>query len=172
MDNIKVLINEQELATRIEELATKIMSDYHDEQITLICILKGSIYFTTELSKRIKNDVELEFMRISSYNDSTESSGNLDIKLDLDKDITNKNVIIVEDIIDTGRTLSYLKDYLSSKNPKTLKICTLLDKKERRVCNIEADYVAFQVPNKFVIGYGMDMAEKYRNLPFIGYIEE
>lgn len=172
MDNIKVLINEQELATRIEELATKIMSDYYDEQITLICILKGSLYFTTELSKRIKNDVELEFMRISSYNDSTESSGNLDIKLDLDKDITNKNVIIVEDIIDTGRTLSYLKDYLSSKNPKTLKICTLLDKKERRVCNIEADYVAFQVPNKFVIGYGMDMAEKYRNLPYIGYIEE
>ena len=172
MDNIKVLINEQKLASRIEELATKIMSDYYDEQITLICILKGSLYFTTELSKRIKNDVELEFMRISSYNDSTESSGNLDIKLDLDKDITNKNVIIVEDIIDTGRTLSYLKDYLSSKNPKTLKICTLLDKKERRVCNIEADYVAFQVPNKFVIGYGMDMTEKYRNLPYIGYIEE
>lgn len=171
MDNIKILFDEQTIEKRIKELANEIMDDYQNQAITLICILKGSIYFTTELSKRINNEVELEFMRVSSYGNSTESSGKIDVKLDLDKDITGKNIIIVEDIIDTGRTLFYLKNYLLTKNPASLKICTLLDKKERRVCDIEADYVAFNVPNKFVIGYGMDNAEKCRNLPYIGYIE-
>lgn len=172
MHNIKTLIDEQTLTKRIEELANQIMDDYGDEKITLICILKGSIYFMSELSKRITNDVELEFMRVSSYGDATESSGKVDLKLDLDNNIEGKNIIIVEDIIDTGRTLFYLKDYLNSKNPASIKICVLLDKKERRVCDIEADYVAFQVPDKFVIGYGLDKAGKYRNLPYIGYIEE
>ena len=171
MGNIKVLIDEKSLKTKINQLAEQIMKDYKNKDITFICILKGSIYFTTELSKRIKNNIELEFIRVSSYGESTESSGEITLKLDLDSSIEGKDVIIIEDIIDTGRTLLYLKNHLNKMKPNSLKICTLLDKKERRVCDIEADYVAFQIPDKFVVGYGLDVNETYRNLPYIGYIE-
>lgn len=172
MEKVKVLIDEETLTKRIQELAEQIMQDYKNKPITLICILKGSIYFTTELSKRIKNEVELEFIRVSSYGSSTESSGEIDLKLGLDKSIAQKDVIIIEDIIDTGRTLSYLKDYLKSQNPNSVKLAALLDKKERRVCDIEGDYVGFSIPDKFVVGFGLDVDEKYRNLPYIGYIEK
>jgi len=170
-DKIKVLINEDEITKRINELANTISNDYKNKEIVLICILKGSCYFTAELSKKIKNNIILDFMKVSSYGNSKESSGKIEFKLDISEDITGKDVIILEDIIDTGITLNYLYNYLQTKSPKTLKICTLLDKKERRKENINADYVGFEIEDKFVVGYGLDYAEKYRNLPYIGYIE-
>ena len=171
MNEIKVLISEEEIQKRVKELAKEIENDYLNKKLTIICILKGSTYFTTDLTKNINNDLELEFMRVSSYGSSTISSGTIDLKLDLDSSVKGKDVIIVEDIIDTGRTLFYLKEHLLKQEPISLKICTLLDKKERRVKEIEADYVAFNVPDKFVLGYGLDVDEKYRNLPYIGYYE-
>lgn len=170
MDNIKVLINENELQSRIKEIARLIENDYKDKELTIICVLKGSVYFTADLTKYINNKLELEFLRVSSYV-GTSSSGNIELKQDLDSSIENKDVILIEDIIDTGRTLYYLKERLLKRKPNSLKICTLLDKKEKRVMDIEADYVAFDVPDKFVVGYGLDIDEKYRNLPYIGYLE-
>lgn len=171
MEKIKVLIDEAKLNQRIQELADEISNDYKNKDITFICILKGSVYFTTELSKRIKNNVKLEFIRVSSYGVSMESSGQIELRLDLRESLEGKDVIIVEDIIDTGRTLAFLKEHLKAKKPNSVKICTLLDKKERRVCDINSDYVAFDIPDKFVVGYGLDYNENYRNLPYIGYIE-
>ena len=171
MNDIKVLISENELQNRIKELAKEIEKDYKNKKLTIICVLKGSVYFTTDLTKYISNEVELEFIRVSSYGSGTVSSGNIKLKYDLDSSIEGKDVIVIEDIIDTGRTLYYLKEHLLERNPNSLKICTLLDKKERRVVEMNADYVAFDVPDKFVVGYGLDMDEKYRNLPYIGYIK-
>jgi len=173
MEEIKVLINEQELDKRITEIANEIEKEYKDEEIILICILKGSIFFTVDLARKIKGNVKLEFIRVSSYEgDSTESSGEIKMKLDLKDSIIGKNVIVLEDIVDTGRTLSYLIEYLKIKKPKSIKLCTLLDKKERRVCEVNVDYIGFEIPDKFVVGYGLDVNEKYRNLPYIGYIEK
>ena len=172
MEKIKVLIDEQKLNKRIREIAEQISNEYKDEEIVLVCILKGAVYFTIELSKNIKNDsVILDFMKVSSYGNNTETTGNVDLKIDLSTNIENKNVIIVEDILDTGYTLNYLYDYLKSKNPKTLKICVLLDKKERRKKSIDVDYTGFEIENKFVVGYGLDYEDKLRNLPYVGYIE-
>ena len=170
MNNLKVLITEEELQKRIGELAEQIDKDYDGKEVTFICILKGSIFFTVELSKRMPNDVNFEFIRVSSYHGEN-STGVIEMKVDLQGDISGKDVIVIEDIVDTGRTLSYLKQYLGSKNPKSIKICALLDKKERRVCELNADYVGFDIPDKFVVGYGLDVDEKYRNLPYIGYFE-
>lgn len=168
--NLKVLISEEKLQERITEIANKIHEEYKDGEITFICILKGSIFFTVELAKRIPNDINFEFIRVSSYHGEN-STGVIKMKVDLQGEIKGKDVIVIEDIIDTGRTLSYLKEYLKSKEPKSIKICSLLDKKERRVCEMEADYVGFDIPDKFVVGYGLDVDEKYRNLPYIGYFE-
>lgn len=170
----KILINEETLNKRIEELANEISKDYNGEDIVLICTLKGAVYFTIDLSKKITgSDVILDFVRVSSYGvNNRETTGKLDFKLDISEDIENKNVIIIEDIIDSGITLNYLRDYLKTKNPKSLKICVLLDKKERRQKEIDLDYVGFEIENKFVLGYGLDYDEKYRNLPYIGYVEE
>jgi len=139
--------------------------------LTFICILKGSIFFTADLAKKITNNIELEFIKASSYGGSTVSSGNIRIDLDLKNDIAGSDVIIIEDIIDTGHTLEYLLDYLKSKKPKTLKLCVLLSKPERREVNIDIDYLGFDIPNKFVVGYGLDFNEDYRNLSYIGYID-
>ena len=171
MEDLKVLISEEELNKRIDELAKQIYEDYNGKEITFICILKGSIFFTVELAKRIPSDINFEFIRVSSYHGQN-STGIIELKVDLQGNIEGKDVIVIEDIIDTGRTLSYLKEYLKSKNPKSIKIASLLDKKERRVCEMEADYVGFDIPDKFVLGYGLDVDEKYRNLPYVGYIEE
>ena len=171
MEDLKVLIDEKTLQEKIEELAEKIMKDYEGKDITFICILKGSALFTVDLAKKIKNNVRLEFIRVSSYGDSQVSSGKVTMKLDLQDSIEGRDVIVIEDIIDTGRTLSYLRDYLKDKKPASLKICTLLDKKERREFDIEPDYTAFVIPDKFVVGYGLDDRENYRNLPYVGYIE-
>ena len=171
MGDLKVLIDEKTLQEKIGELAEKIMKDYEGKDITFICILKGSALFTVDLAKKIKNNVRLEFIRVSSYGDSQVSSGKVTMKLDLQDSIEGRDVIVIEDIIDTGRTLSYLRDYLKDKNPASLKICTLLDKKERREFDIEPDYTAFVIPDKFVVGYGLDDRENYRNLPYVGYFD-
>ena len=171
MGELKVLIDEKTLQEKIGELAEKIMKDYEGKDITFICILKGSALFTVDLAKKIKNNVRLEFIRVSSYGDSQVSSGKVTMKLDLQDSIEGRDVIVIEDIIDTGRTLSYLRDYLKDKNPASLKICTLLDKKERREFDIEPDYTAFEIPDKFVVGSGLDDRENYRNLPYVGYFD-
>ena len=168
--DIKVLITEQEIASRTRELAEQIQKDYNNEEIVIVCILKGATFFTVELAKRIESDTIIDFMKVSSY-EGTESTGKINFTLDISEDITGKNVLIVEDIVDTGRTLAYVKKYLESKNPKSVKICTMLNKKERRVVELNPEYVAFDIPDKFVIGYGLDYDEKYRNLPYVGYLE-
>lgn len=170
MGELKVLIDEQTLQARIKEMAKQFMEEYKGKEITFICILKGSIFFTVDLSKYIDGDVRIDFVRVSSY-EGEESTGEIKMKQDLKDSIQGKDVIIIEDIIDTGRTLKYLKEYLKIKKPNSIKICTLLDKKERRVCDMEADYVGFTIPDKFVVGYGLDYDEKYRNLPYIGYFD-
>ncbi len=168
--DIKVLITEQEIASRTRELAKQIQKDYNNEEIVIVCILKGATFFAVELAKRIESDTIIDFMKVSSY-EGTESTGKINFTLDISEDITDKNVLIVEDIVDTGRTLAYVKKYLESKNPKNVKICTMLNKKERRVIDLNPEYVAFDIPDKFVIGYGLDYDEKYRNLPYVGYLE-
>jgi len=175
MEKVKVLINEERISKRIEEIANEISESYNkDEEIVLVCILKGAIYFTIELSKKIKNkNVILEFMKVSSYGiNARETTGKINFSLDISQNIEGKNVIIVEDIIDSGITLNYLYNYLKTKNPKTLKICVLLDKKERRIQKIDVDYIGFEIEDKFVVGYGLDYDEKLRNLPYVGYIED
>lgn len=172
MVEIKTLISEEEIDKRVKEIAEEIDRDYNGKEITLICILKGSVFFTVELAKRINGDVKLEFIRVSSYGEGTESTGEIKMKLDLKDSIQGKDVIVIEDIIDTGRTLSYLIEYLRMKKPNSVKLCALLDKPDRRVKkDVKVDYTGFTIPDKFVVGYGLDWDEKYRNLPFIGYIE-
>jgi len=171
MEDIKVLIDEETLHNKVQEIAEQIMKDYKGKELTFICILKGSMFFTADLAKMIENNIELEFIKASSYGENTVSSGNIRIDLDLKNDIAGKDVIVIEDIIDTGHTLEYLLGYLKSKKPKTLKLCVLLSKPERREVDINIEYLGFDIPNKFVVGYGLDYNEDYRNLPYIGYIE-
>lgn len=172
MEDLKVLIDEETLQNKIQEIADKIMEDYEGKEIVLICILKGSAFFTVDLAKKIKKDVKIEFIQVSSYGSATISSGAIELKLDLKESIQGKNVIVVEDIIDTGKTLSYLLDHLETRHPNSLKLCTLLDKPERRKYDVKVDYIGFQIPDKFVVGYGLDCDEHFRNLPYIAYIEE
>ncbi len=168
--DIKELISEEKIKARIKQIAEVIQKDFKNEEIILICVLKGATFFATELAKNISSPVIIDFIKVSSYKGS-QSTGVIQFDLNISENIKDKNVIIVEDIIDTGRTLTYLKSYLEERNPKNLKICTLLDKKERREFDLESDYVCFEIPDKFVVGYGLDYDEKYRNLPYIGYIE-
>lgn len=170
-NKIKVLISEKEIENKVTEIANQIMKEYKGKEITFICILKGSAFFTVDLARKIKGDVKIEFIRVSSY-EGENTSGQVELKLDLKDSIENKDVIIIEDIIDTGRTLSYLINYLKGRNPSSLKLCTLLDKKERRTVDVLVDYIGFDIPNKFIVGYGLDCDEKYRNLPYIGYFED
>lgn len=170
MDDIKVLINEKELQKRISNLAKEIENDYKDKEINLICILKGSIFFTTDLAKKIKKNVHIDFLRVASYDG--EKSGDIKLVANLLPSIKGKDIIIVEDIIDTGKTLKYITSYLKKLGPKSIKTCSLLDKPSRRLTNFETDYVGFKIEDYFVIGYGLDYNQDYRNLPFIGYIEK
>jgi hypoxanthine phosphoribosyltransferase len=170
-ESIRVLIEEEKLNQRIAELGAEISKEYEGQEVCLICILKGSVFFTCELAKRITIPVTLDFMSVSSYGASTVSSGVIDVKKDLDESIENKNVIVIEDIIDTGRTLKYLLEDLSKRNPKSLKLCTMLDKPDRRVTDVTTDYTGFVIPDEFVIGYGLDYDQKYRNLPYIGILD-
>ncbi len=166
-----VLISEEDLKNKVYELGKKIENDYKGEEVLLIGVLKGACVFVSDLMRNMNLDVSLDFMAVSSYGMSTESSGVVKILKDLDIDIENKNVLIVEDIIDTGLTLKYLSENLKSRNPKSLKICTLLDKPERRKCALTIDYVGFKIPDYFIVGYGIDCGEKFRNLPYIGMVE-
>ena len=170
MKKIKVLINEEQINRKLDELANQLMEEYKGKDLVFLCILKGSVFFTVELAKRIKNNIQFEFIEVSSY-ERNESTGKIKLNKDITNSIEGKEVIIIEDIVDTGRTLSFLKEYLLQKNPASLKICSLLDKPSRRLMPIEADYIGFTVENKFVVGYGLDDEQNYRNLNYIGYIE-
>lgn len=171
MREIKVLINEEQINKRLDELANQLMEEYKGKDLMFLCILKGSVFFTVELAKRIKNNIQFEFIEVSSY-ENNESTGQVKLNKDITGLIEGKNVIIIEDIVDTGRTLTFLKEYLLDKNPASLKICALLDKPSRRIAKIEADYIGFTIENKFVVGYGLDDEQNYRNLNYIGYVEE
>lgn len=170
MEEINVLINKAKLEKRIEELGKQIQKDYEGKDIVFIGILKGSVIFMSELCKNVKNNVQLDFIEASSY-EGTESTGNVRIHKDIQNSIEGKDVIIVEDIIDTGRTLTYVREYLKQKNPNSIKIVTMLSKPSRRVLELNVDYIGFAIEDKFVVGYGLDYNEKYRNLPYIGYME-
>ena len=170
-ERIRELISEADVAAKIAELGAQISKDYEGESVFLLCILKGGVFFTTELAKRITVPISLDFMSVSSYGAQTESSGIVRIIKDLDTSIEGKNVLVVEDIIDTGRTLAYLLENLKARGPKSLKLCALLDKPDRRVSNVSVDYTGFCIPDEFVVGYGMDYDQNYRNLPYIGVVE-
>ena len=170
-EKIKVLISEEEVDARIRELGEKISKEYEGKQIHLICVLKGGVFFMCELAKRITVPVSMDFMCVGSYGDGTKSSGVVRLAKDLDESIENKEVLIVEDIIDSGNTLYYLMDVLQRRKPASLRLCTLLDKPDRRVKDVKVDYTGFDIPDEFVVGYGLDYAQKYRNLPYIGVVE-
>ncbi|MCR4891076.1 MAG: hypoxanthine phosphoribosyltransferase [Lachnospiraceae bacterium] len=169
-DKIEMMYSEYQVSERIRQLGQEISKDYEGKEVTLICILKGATFFACELAKRIKVPVQIEFMRCSSYGNETESSGVVKIIQDLDHPIRNKHIIIVEDIIDTGRTMHYLLDVLNQRGPASLKLCALLDKPDRRVADVSLDYTGFVIPDKFIVGYGLDYAQKYRNLPYVGVV--
>lgn len=168
---IKELISEKDVDEKIRILGEQISKDYEGKEVHLICVLKGSIFFTCELAKHISVPVTLDFMSVSSYGNEKNSSGVVRIVKDLDENIEGKEVIVIEDIVDTGRTLSYLLQLLQERHPKSLALCTLLDKPERRTHEVEVDYTGFQIPDEFVVGYGLDYAQKYRNLPYVGVVK-
>ena len=170
-EKITVLVSEKEVDERIELLGKQISKDYEGRQVHLICILKGGAFFMCELAKRITVPVSIDYMSVSSYGNRTSSSGVVRIAKDLDESIEGKDVLSVEDIIDSGRTLYYLMETLRQRHPKSLHLCTLLDKPERREKDVKVDYVGFEIPDEFVVGYGLDYAQKYRNLPYIGVVE-
>ena len=170
-EKIRVLISEEDVDARIQEVADQINKDYAGREIHMICVLKGGVFFMCELAKRIKVPVSLDFMSVSSYGDDTTSSGVVKIVKDLDQPLEGRDVLVVEDIIDSGRTLSYLLKILQNRNPHNVRLCTLLDKPERRVVDVNVDYCCFNIPDEFVVGYGLDYAQKYRNLPYIGVVE-
>lgn len=170
-DKIRVLLTEEEVNKKISEVAAQINKDYEGKEVHLICILKGGVFFTCELAKRLTIPVSLDFMSVSSYGSDTKSSGVVKIVKDLDESLKDKDVIVVEDIVDSGRTLSYLLEMLRDRGPASLRLCTLLDKPERRVIDVHVDYTGFNIPDEFVVGYGLDYDQRYRNLPYIGVVE-
>ena len=171
-EKVDVLISEKEIENRILEIADRINKDYEGEELTLICVLKGGVMFMCDLAKKLNLNVRLDFMSVSSYGSQTKSSGVVKIIKDLDDSIDGKNVLVVEDIIDSGNTLSYLMDILKKRGPKSIKLCTLLDKPSRREKkDVFVDYVCFEIEDKFVVGYGLDYDQRYRNLPYIGVME-
>ena len=167
---VEILINKPRLEKRLDEMAKMIMQEYKEKDIAFVGILKGAAFFMVELAKRIKNNVRFEFIEVSSY-EGTESTGEIKLNKDITSSIEGKDVIIVEDIIDTGMTLTYLKEHILQKNPKSLKICTLLSKPSKRVVELEVDYIGFSIGDEFVVGFGMDFNQDYRNLPYIGVIK-
>lgn len=170
-ERVRVLISEEEIEKRICEMGKEISEFYQGEPVHLVSVLKGGVFFTCELAKRLSVPVSIDFMSVSSYGDGTKSSGVVKVVKDLDEAIEGKHVLVVEDIVDSGRTLSYLLDNLKSRKPQSLRLCTLLDKPERRVTDVHVDYTGFEIPDKFVVGYGLDYMQHYRNLPYIGVVE-
>lgn len=170
-EHVRVMLTEKEVNARIQALGEEISRDYAGKSVHLVCVLKGGSFFMCELAKRITVPVSIDFMSVSSYGKDTKSSGVVKIIKDLDESLKDKEVIVVEDIIDSGRTLSYLMELLSQREPKSLSLCTLLDKPSRRVVDVEVNYTGFDIPDAFVVGYGLDYNQKYRNLPYIGVVE-
>ena len=170
-EHVRVLLTEEDVDRRIQEIGDQISRDYEGRQAHLICVLKGGSFFMCELAKRITVPVSLDFMSVSSYGSATKSSGVVRIVKDLDEPLKDKDVLVVEDIVDSGRTLSYLLEMLKDRGPKSVRLCTLLDKPERRVVDVHVDYTCFQIPDEFVVGYGLDYDQRYRNLPYIGVVE-
>ncbi len=165
------MYSEQQVEDRVSEIAAQISKDYEGKKIHMICILRGSVFFFSELAKKITLPVTIDFMSVSSYGNGTESTGSLEVRKDLDDDIDGKDVLVVEDIIDTGNTLWMIQKILQARNTASLRICTLLDKPDRRETKVHIDYTGFVVPDEFIVGYGLDYAQKYRNLPYIGRLE-
>lgn len=170
-ETVRVMIPEEEVTKRIADIGRQISEDYAGRQVHMICVLKGGVFFMCELAKHITVPVSMDFMSVSSYGDGTSSSGIVKIVKDLDESLEGKDVIVVEDIIDSGRTLFYLLEVLKNRKPSSMKLCTLLDKPSRRVREVSVDYTGYQIPDEFVVGYGLDYAQKYRNLPYIGIVE-
>ena len=170
-EHIRVLLPEEELNERIQTLGREISRDYEGRQVHMICVGKGGSFFMCDLAKRISVPVSLDFMSVSSYGSGTKSGGVVKIVKDLDEPIKDKDVLVVEDIVDSGRTLSYLLEMLMARGPRSLKLCTLLDKPDRRVVDVNVDYTGFQIPDEFVVGFGLDYDQRYRNLPYIGVVE-
>lgn len=168
--HIDIMYTEEEIARRINELGAQISRDYEGKTVHMICVLKGGVFFMTELAKRISVPVSMDFMCVSSYGSATKSSGNVIMKKDLDESVEGKDVLVVEDIIDSGRTLSNLLELLKERKPASLKLCTLLNKPDRRVVDVDIDYNGYTIPDEFVVGYGLDYDQKYRNLPYIGIV--
>lgn len=174
-EQVNILISKADVQARVKELAAQIMKDYEGKTLYLICVLKGGVTFLVDLARELHQPVYMNFMDVSSYGGGTESSGHIKIVKDLDEPIEGLDVLIVEDIVDSGRTLQKLKELLWSRNPASLRVCALLDKPSRRVVDIKADYTGFEIPDEFVVGYGLDYDQRYRNLDFIGilsFIEE
>lgn len=170
-EHIEVMLSEEEVDKRIGELGAQISKDYEGKEVTLICILKGASFFACELAKRITVPVAIDFMKVSSYGSGTVSTGQVKIINDLSDSIEGKDVIIVEDIIDSGNTLNALPKVLMERKPSSIKLCTLLDKPSRREVEVDVDYTGFQIPDHFVVGYGLDYDQRYRNLPYIGIVK-
>lgn len=174
MDSVikKILVTEEEIDEKVRELGREITEDYKDKDLMLVGILKGAVVFMSDLMRAIDRPVFIDFMDVSSYGQSSVSTGNVKIIKDLDYDIENKHILIVEDIIDTGQTLAYLKDNLTRRGAKSVKVCAFLDKADRRLADVPIDYCGFSIPDEFIVGYGLDYAEKYRNFPYIGALKE
>ena len=170
-ERVRVLLSEEEVDAKIKAIGEQISKDYACKSVHLVCVLKGGSFFMCELAKRITVPVSLDFMSVSSYGSETKSSGVVRIVKDLDEPLKGKDVIVIEDIVDSGRTLSYLLEMLRDRGPASLRLCTLLDKPERRVTDVHVDYTGFQIPDEFVVGYGLDYDQRYRNLPYIGVVE-
>lgn len=170
-EKISVLLDEEKVDAKIREIGERISRDYEGRAVHLVCVLKGATFFMCELAKRITVPVTIDFMSVSSYGNETQSSGVVRIVKDLDESIRDRHVIVVEDIVDSGNTLSYLLNILKERGPASLALCALLDKPERRVVDVAVDYTGFEIPDHFVVGYGLDYAQKYRNLPYIGVVE-
>lgn len=170
-EKIRVMLTEEEVDARIQQIGEQISRDYEGRQVHLVCVLKGASFFMCELAKRITVPVTVDFMSVSSYGANTKSSGVVKIVKDLDEPLAGKEVVVVEDIVDSGRTLNYLLELLGQRGPRSLRLCTLLDKPERRVVEVHVDYMGFEIPDEFVVGYGLDYDQRYRNLPYIGVVE-
>ena len=169
-ENFKVLISKEQLEKRIEELAKQIDEDYLGKEITVVCVMRGAVFFTVQLTLNMKTKLKYEFITISSY-EGTDTTGEITLMTDLRESIEGKDVLIIEDIVDTGRSMKYLIDHLKSKNPRTIKVCVLANKAERREIEVPIDYIGFEIPNKYIVGYGFDIDNNYRNLPYVAYLE-
>ena len=172
MNNIEVLISEEKIEKRISELAEQINKDYEGEELLIVSVLRGAVVFTCDLIRKLTINVKVDFMVASSYQDSTESSGKVKIEKDLDESIKDRNILIIDDIVDTGLTLSHLVEILKTRGPKSIALCALCSKKERRTKDVKVNYIGFEVPDLFIVGYGLDYKQQYRNLPYIGRITD